>query len=38
MSVVSSRFLSLDERVRIADRVRQPGISLRAIAAELGRP
>jgi IS30 family transposase len=38
VSVVSSRFLSLDERVRIADRVRQPGISLRAIAAELGRP
>ncbi|MGW4060321.1 helix-turn-helix domain-containing protein [Amycolatopsis sp. NPDC004747] len=36
--VVSARFLSLEERIRIADRVRQPGISLRAIAAELGRP
>ncbi|MET7991066.1 IS30 family transposase [Amycolatopsis sp. NPDC005232] len=37
-AVVSSRFLSLGERIRIADRVRQPGISLRTIAAELGRP
>ncbi|MGW4061525.1 transposase [Amycolatopsis sp. NPDC004747] len=36
--VVSPRFLSLEERIRIADRVREPGISLRAIAAELGRP
>jgi len=35
---VSSRFLSLAERVRIADRVREPGVSLRMIAAELGRP
>ncbi|QKV78341.1 helix-turn-helix domain-containing protein [Amycolatopsis sp. Hca4] len=36
--VVSPRFLSLAERVVIADRVREPGVSLRAIAAELGRP
>ncbi|OXM59044.1 IS30 family transposase, partial [Amycolatopsis vastitatis] len=35
---LSSRFLSLEERIRIADRVREPGVSLRAIAAELGRP
>jgi len=35
---VSSRLLSLHERTWIADRVRQPGISLRKIAAELGRP
>ncbi|MDX3189075.1 IS30 family transposase [Streptomyces sp. MN03-5084-2B] len=35
---VSSRLLSLQERIRIADRVREPGVSLRAIAAELGRP
>ncbi len=35
---VSSPFLSLAERIRIADRVREPGGSLRAIAAELGRP
>ncbi|MFC0544340.1 helix-turn-helix domain-containing protein [Kutzneria chonburiensis] len=32
---ISSRYLSLDERILIADRVRQPGLSLRAIAAEL---
>ncbi len=35
---MSSRFLSLDERIRIADRLHQPGISLRMIATELGRP
>lgn len=35
---VASRFLSLDERNLIADRVRQAGTSLRMIAAELGRP
>jgi IS30 family transposase len=35
---VSSRFLSLEERGRIADRVREPGVPLRAIAVELGRP
>ncbi|MGW5719026.1 helix-turn-helix domain-containing protein [Amycolatopsis sp. NPDC003865] len=35
---MSSRLSSLDERGRIADRVREPGVSLRAIAAELGRP
>ncbi|MEV6898097.1 IS30 family transposase, partial [Amycolatopsis sp. NPDC051372] len=36
--VVSARFLSLAERILIADRIRQPGVSLRVIAAELGRP
>ncbi|MEV4149472.1 helix-turn-helix domain-containing protein [Amycolatopsis sp. NPDC049691] len=35
---MSSRFLSLHERIRIADRAREPGISLRMIAAEPGRP
>ncbi|ADJ50735.1 transposase [Amycolatopsis mediterranei S699] len=30
--------MSLAERIRIADRIRQPGTSLRMIAAELGRP
>ncbi|MGW4061101.1 helix-turn-helix domain-containing protein [Amycolatopsis sp. NPDC004747] len=30
--------MSLVERIRIADRVREPGVSLRAIAVELGRP
>jgi IS30 family transposase len=35
---VSSRFLGLAERIRIADRVRESGVSLRVIAAELGRP
>src|SRR5680860_1091963 len=34
---VSARFLSEDERVLIADRVRA-GVSLRAIGRELGRP
>ncbi|MGW3963894.1 helix-turn-helix domain-containing protein [Amycolatopsis sp. NPDC005003] len=28
----------MQERIRIADRVRRPGVSLRAIASELGRP
>jgi IS30 family transposase len=36
--VISSRYLSLDERILIADRVRQPGVSLRGVATELGRP
>ncbi|MFI5606176.1 helix-turn-helix domain-containing protein [Amycolatopsis sp. NPDC051903] len=36
--MVSSRFLSLGERIRITDRVRRPGMSLRTIAAELNRP
>lgn len=35
---VSSRYLSLHERIVIADRVRQPGVSLRAIAVQLDRP
>jgi transposase len=34
----STRYLSLHERIVIADRVRQPGMSLRGIATELGRP
>jgi IS30 family transposase len=34
----SSRLLSLDERIVIADRIHHPGVSLRAIATELGRP
>ncbi|MEV6604187.1 hypothetical protein AB0M73_08500, partial [Kutzneria sp. NPDC051319] len=29
---ISTRYLSLDERIVIADRVRQPGVSLREIA------
>jgi IS30 family transposase len=36
-SVVSSRYLSQDERIVIADRWRE-GVSQTAIAAELGRP
>jgi IS30 family transposase len=35
---ISSRYLSLRERIVIADRVRQPGVSLRDIATGLGRP
>jgi IS30 family transposase len=35
---ISTRYLSLHERIAIADRVRQPGVSLRSIAVELGRP
>ncbi|WP_185845918.1 helix-turn-helix domain-containing protein [Kibdelosporangium aridum] len=34
---MSSRFLSLDERIVIADRLHWPGMSLRAIATRLGR-
>ena len=37
-AVISARFLSLHERLVIADRVRQPGVSLRSVAVELGRP
>jgi transposase len=36
-AVLSPRYLSRDERLVIADRVRQPGVSPRAIATELGR-
>jgi transposase, IS30 family len=32
-----SRFLTEQERIHIADRLREPGVSIRAIAAELGR-
>ena len=35
---ISARYLSLDERIRIADRIHQPGMSLRTTATELGRP
>jgi IS30 family transposase len=34
---ISSRFLSEDERILIADRLRDPTISLRSIAREVGR-
>ena len=37
LTSVSARFLSEDERVLIADRVRAE-VSLRAIGRELGRP
>ena len=36
VKTVSCRYLSLDERVRIAD-LRQTGMSMRRVAAELGR-
>ncbi|RSM64172.1 helix-turn-helix domain-containing protein [Kibdelosporangium aridum] len=32
-----ARLLSLDERIGIADQCHQPGMSLRTIAARLGR-
>ena len=35
---ISTQYLSLHERIVIADRVREPGMSLRGIATELGRP
>ena len=35
---ISTQYLSLHERIVIADRVCQPGMSLRGIATELGRP
>src|SRR5882762_2842585 len=35
---ISTQYLSLHERIVIADRVREPGMSLRDIATELGRP
>lgn len=34
---VSGRFLSLGERIAIADLVRDPRVSMRSIARELGR-
>ena len=38
LAPISSRYLNLDERILIADRVLRPGVSLRAIAVEVGRP
>ena len=35
---ISSRYLSLPERILIADRIHQPHRSVRSIARELGRP